>query len=37
MTLGWAAKDASLARVAVDAIRARAQAAGILGDRLLDA
>ena len=31
MTLGWAAKDASLTRVGVDDIRARAQAAGILG------
>jgi spermidine synthase len=31
MTLGWAAKDASLAHVDVDAIRARAEAAGILG------
>jgi spermidine synthase len=31
MTLGWAAKDASLTRVGVDEIRARAQASGILG------
>jgi spermidine synthase len=31
MTLGWAAKDASLARPPVDEIRARARAAGILG------
>ncbi|HUB14113.1 MAG TPA: polyamine aminopropyltransferase [Acetobacteraceae bacterium] len=31
MTLGWAAKDASLARGGVEAIRARAEAAGILG------
>jgi len=31
MTLGWAAKDASLARSGVEAIRARAEAAGILG------
>jgi spermidine synthase len=31
MTLGWAAKDASLARVVADEIRARARAAGILG------
>ena len=38
MTLGWAAKDASLTRVGVDEIRARAQAAGILGTHaLLDA
>ena len=33
MTLGWAAKDASLTRVSADEIRARAQAAGILGTR----
>ncbi len=31
MTLGWAAKDASLAAVPVDTIRQRAAAAGILG------
>jgi spermidine synthase len=31
MTLGWAAKDASLARVGADEIRARAHSAGILG------
>ncbi|MBX9698978.1 MAG: polyamine aminopropyltransferase [Acetobacteraceae bacterium] len=31
MTLGWAAKDASLRHVGVEEIRARAQAAGILG------
>ncbi len=31
MTLGWAAKDATLTRVGVDEIRARAAAAGILG------
>lgn len=31
MTLGWAAKDASLRTVPVETIRARAQAAGILG------
>jgi spermidine synthase len=31
MTLGWAAKDASLTRVSVDEIRDRAQASGILG------
>ena len=31
MTLGWAAKDASLAATPVDAIRARAAQAGILG------
>ena len=31
MTLGWAAKDASLTRVGVDEIRARAEAAGIVG------
>ena len=31
MTLGWAAKDASLTRVGVDEVRARANAAGILG------
>src|SRR5487761_2188023 len=31
MTLGWAAKDASLARLPVEAIRARARSAGILG------
>jgi spermidine synthase len=31
MTLGWAAKDPSLARVATEEIRARAEAAGILG------
>jgi spermidine synthase len=31
MTLGWAAKDASLTRVGVDEVRARADAAGILG------
>jgi spermidine synthase len=31
MTLGWAAKDASLTRVDVDTIRARAEASGILG------
>jgi spermidine synthase len=31
MTLGWAAKDASLTRVAVDEIRRRAGKAGILG------
>ncbi|HTW71848.1 MAG TPA: polyamine aminopropyltransferase [Acetobacteraceae bacterium] len=31
MTLGWAAKDASLARVAAEDIRARAAASGILG------
>ncbi len=32
MTLGWAAKDASLRRVGVEEIRARAQAAGVLGE-----
>jgi spermidine synthase len=32
MTLGWAAKDASLATVPVDVIRARAEQAGILGE-----
>ena len=31
MTLGWAAKDASLTQVAVNDVRARADAAGILG------
>jgi spermidine synthase len=31
MTLGWATKDASLARLPADEIRARAQAAGVLG------
>src|SRR5277367_3875261 len=31
MTLGWAAKDASLTRTGVDEIRARALAAGMLG------
>lgn len=31
MTLGWAAKDASLSATPVETIRARAQAAGILG------
>ena len=31
MTLGWAAKDASLRQVPVETIRARAAAAGILG------
>jgi len=31
MTLGWAAKDASLARLPVEEIRARAASAGILG------
>ncbi len=31
MTLGWAAKDASLTRVGVEEIRERAAAAGILG------
>ncbi|MBY0331026.1 MAG: polyamine aminopropyltransferase [Acetobacteraceae bacterium] len=31
MTLGWAAKDAALRRVGVEEIRARAQAAGVLG------
>jgi spermidine synthase len=31
MTLGWAAKDAALARVPVEEIRARASASGILG------
>lgn len=31
MTLGWAAKDAGLRAVGVEEIRARAQAAGILG------
>src|SRR5262249_26756310 len=31
MTLGWAAKDASLTRATADEIQARAQAAGILG------
>lgn len=31
MTLGWAAKDATLRRVGVEEIRARAQAAGVLG------
>ena len=31
MTLGWAAKDGSLTRLGVDAIRARAEAAGVLG------
>ncbi|MCO6419901.1 polyamine aminopropyltransferase [Siccirubricoccus sp. KC 17139] len=31
MTLGWAAKDASLRQVGVEEIRARAQAAGVLG------
>ena len=31
MTLGWAAKDAALAAVPVEEIRARAAAAGILG------
>ncbi|HTI83546.1 MAG TPA: polyamine aminopropyltransferase, partial [Acetobacteraceae bacterium] len=31
MTLGWAAKDASLTRVGADDVRARAVAAGILG------
>ncbi len=31
MTLGWAAKDASLSATSVDLIRARAAAAGILG------
>src|ERR1700749_3430484 len=31
MTLGWAAKDASLTRVDVDTIRKRAEASGILG------
>jgi spermidine synthase len=31
MTLGWAAKDASLARLPADEIRARAQAARVLG------
>jgi spermidine synthase len=32
MTLGWAAKDASLTRVGVDEIRARATANGISGN-----
>jgi spermidine synthase len=32
MTLGWAAKDASLTRARVDEIRDRAQASGILGN-----
>ncbi len=32
MTLGWAAKDASLRQVGVEEIRARAQAAGVLGE-----
>jgi spermidine synthase len=31
MTLGWAAKDASLAMTPVDVIRARAEQAGISG------
>jgi len=31
MTLGWAAKDASLTRVSVSEIRDRAEASGILG------
>jgi spermidine synthase len=31
MTLGWAAKDASLTRLPAEAIRARAEAAGVLG------
>jgi len=31
MTLGWAAKDASLTRAGADAIAARAGASGILG------
>ena len=31
MTLGWAAKDATLTRVPADEIRRRAEAAGILG------
>ena len=31
MTLGWAAKDASLARASADTISARAEASGILG------
>jgi len=31
MTLGWAAKDAGLTTIPADTIRARAQAAGILG------
>ena len=31
MTLGWAAKDASLTHVGVDEIRARAEASGIAG------
>ncbi len=31
MTLGWAAKDASLRHVAVEEIRRRAEAAGVLG------
>jgi spermidine synthase len=31
MTLGWAAKDATLTRIAADTIRARAEAAGVLG------
>jgi len=31
MTLGWAAKDASLTQLPVAAIRARARSAGILG------
>jgi len=31
MTLGWAAKDASLTRVGVDEVRARAEAAGVFG------
>ena len=38
MTLGWAGKDASLTALPVETIRARAEAAGILGhDELLDA
>jgi len=32
MTLGWAAKDASLASTPVETIRARAQLAGLLGN-----
>jgi len=31
MTLGWAAKDAGLTRLAAEAIRVRAEAAGVLG------
>ncbi len=34
MTLGWAAKDATLAKVPEDEIRRRAEAAGILGHTL---